>query len=179
MKTAYLCLMLSALLLAGCDAVFTPEPLGDDVVKLDPAQWQGTWLTTDMVVVTTVLDSDKGRLQAAWLEREENGAEMESFSGLVRSSDEIYYFNIKDSNEGVERRYHWIRVDPADGRMTLWGPDLEQFEAAVASGRIPGKKTDDGVVLGELEAEHMKMINDVSTGLLQWDDPAVMIRIGD
>jgi hypothetical protein len=178
-KTRIIYLSLAVLLLSGCDAVFTSQPLGDEVVVLDRAQWQGTWLAADMVIVTTVLDSEKGQLQAAWLERDENGASMEAVSGLVRSTDEIYYFNIEDQNENEKRRYHWMRVAPAEGRMTIWGPSLERFEVAVASGKIPGLKTEDGVVLGELGDGHMEMINDVSMGLLSWEDPAMMMRIGD
>jgi len=179
MKMKFLFLLGAGIILAGCDAVFTPEPLGEEVVVLNAEEWQGTWLGGDMVVVTTVLDPDKGLLQAAWIERSESGARLEVVESSIRSSGELVFANIEDNNENVEQRYHWLRIDKEDRRMTIWGPNLEQFKLMVADGRLPGKESDDGVVLGKLGPEHIAMINDPSMNLLDWKDPGVFFRIAD
>ena len=90
---------LAALALAGCEAVYTPRPLGDEVVTLDPAEWQGTWLAPDMVITTTVLDGAAGRLQAAWIERGTAGATLEIVEGSVRASGDWTFANILDETE--------------------------------------------------------------------------------
>ncbi len=167
------------LLLVGCDAVFTPAPLGNTVVQLEPEEWQGTWLAPDMVVITTVLDKDKGRLQAAWVERGKDGASLEVVESLIRTSGDMMFANIRDDNENGEPRYVWLSLDKDENHFTVWSPNLEQFRLAIADGSLPGKETDDGVVLGELEPKHLEMIIDPATGLLNWKDPGVFVRVGD
>ena len=73
-------LLLTSMLLGGCNAVLVEEPIGDVVVTLDPATWQGTWVNDEVVILTTVLDREKGLLQAAWVERgaEGEGARFDS-----------------------------------------------------------------------------------------------------
>ena len=194
---------LAALALAGCEAVYTPRPLGDEVVTLDPAEWQGTWLAPDMVITTTVLDGAAGRLQAAWIERGTAGATLEIVEGSVRASGDWTFANILDETEselpaeardgaepaaegaapvagqGIGPRYVWLRVEKGENHLTLWSPNVEQFKILVGDGRLPGRVTDDGVELGELTPEQLRMINDPASNLLNWSDPAVFVRIAE
>ena len=167
------------LILAGCNAVFTPKPLGEKAVQLNTEEWQGTWLAPEMVVITTVLDKDKGRLQAAWMERGTNGVEMEVLEGSIRASCDIMFINTRDDNPNVEPRYLWMVLDKFENHFTVWSANLEQFKAMVADGRLPGEETEDGVVLGELKPEHLEMIIDPSTNLLDWKNPGVFIKVSD
>jgi hypothetical protein len=191
----------AALVLVGCEAVYTPKPLGDEVVTLVPAEWQGTWLAPDMVITTTVLDGAAGRLQTAWIERGPAGVTLEVVEGSIRSTGDWTFANILDDAEaeaqaeargdapadaegevpgaeqGIEPRYVWVRVEKGDNHLTVWSPNVEQFKILVGDGRLPGRVTDDGVVLGELTPEQLRMINDPAANLLNWADPAVFVRI--
>ena len=185
----------AALALVGCEAVYTPKPLGDEVVTLDPAEWQGTWLAPDMVITTTVLDGAAGRLQTAWIERGPAGVTLEVVEGSIRSTGDWTFANILDDAEvladtpadaegaapraeqATEPRYVWVRVEKGDNHLTVWSPNVEQFKILVGDGRLPGRVTDDGVVLGELTPEQLRMINDPAANLLNWADPAVFVRI--
>lgn len=197
----------AVVVLAGCEAVYTPRPLGDEVVALDPAEWQGTWLAPDMVITTTVLDGAAGRLQAAWIERGTAGATLEIVEGSVRASGDWTFANILDETEseppaearggaepaaegaapvagqgtsqGIGPRYVWLRVEKGENHLTLWSPNVEQFKILVGDGRLPGRVTDDGVELGELTPEQLRMINDPASNLLNWADPAVFVRIAE
>jgi hypothetical protein len=194
----------AALALAGCEAVYAPKPLGDEVVTLDPAEWQGTWLAPDMVITTTVLDGAAGRLQAAWIERAAGGATLEVVEGSIRSSGDWTFANILDQSEepvgeaqgeagrqgeaeapaplaeqAAAPRYVWLRVQKEENHLTLWSPHVEQFKIFVGDGRLPGRVTDDGVELGELTPEQLRMINDPASNLLNWSDPAVFVRIAE
>ena len=90
-------LLLGSLLLGGCNAVLVEEPIGDVVVTLDPATWQGTWVNDEVVILTTVLDSEKGLLQAAWVERGAagEGARFESVTGTVRQTGDMIFLSMK------------------------------------------------------------------------------------
>jgi hypothetical protein len=61
----------------------------------------------------------------------------------------------------------------------MWSPNVEQFKALIKDGKLPGKVTEDGMLLGELKLETIEMIDDPSTNLLNWKDPNIFIRIGN
>lgn len=169
--------MTSLLLFAGCTSVYSPEPLGDEVVSLDPAEWQGTWFGGEMIVMTTVVDAGKGLLQAAWMERKGDGARFEVTVGQIRSTDGVLYASIEDDEKEGKKLYHWSRIDKDKDQLTLWLPRPEEFETLIKQGVLPGVVTEDGVVLEKLTAEHLEMLNDVSKNLLDWQEPVVFYRL--
>jgi hypothetical protein len=190
---AWLAPCLAVLLLAGCEAVYSPQPLGDPAVALDPAEWQGTWLAPDTVIITTVLDGEAGRLQTAWMERGPDGAKMEVVEGSIRATGDWAFANTLDEKEDAEAppveaegtaadvdtgpRYTWLRLQKGENQLTAWSPNVEQFKVFVGDGRLPGRVTDDGVELAELTPAQLALINDPASGLLDWSNPAVFVRI--
>lgn len=162
--------------LAGCESVLTTQPIGDTVVQLSPEQWQGTWLHHDAVFTTTVLDKDKGSLQASWIEQSEVGIEMEVAEGTVRATGDMTFFVTKDKTKEL---FHWARVEKGDNYLIMWSPNVEQFKVLINDGRLPGKVTEGGVLLGELKPEAIQMIDDPTANLLEWKDPDIFIRIAN
>jgi len=122
----FVVLLTASLLLSGCNAVLVEKPVGDTVVKLDPAIWQGTWVSNEVVILTTVLDGDQGLLQAAWVERgaQGEGARFESVTGTVRQTGDITFLNME--KEPLEER----GSAPADGAEA---PTTEAVSATAAA----------------------------------------------
>jgi hypothetical protein len=195
-------ILIMALMLTACDAVFTEQPLGTEIVILDAATWQGSWLGDELVLLTTVLDADQGLLQAAWVERGPEGARFESATGTVRRTGDWIFLNMKrqadtdeadtdtipeDEDSESERseetaplEYYWARVENNGSQVILWQPKVENIRRAVAENRLPGKiKEDEDVVLTALSKEQLAMINSLESDLLSWSEPLVFIRIGD
>lgn len=166
---------LALLVLAGCESVYAPRPMGDAAVPLDES-WSGTWLADGAAVTTVVRDAQNGRLQVAWIESGEDGLELEVLDGLVRSGAGLVFFSVKDDE--TEHGYQWVVVDHSAERVRAWSPDPEAFVAAVERGEIPGKAFEGSVVLGELTEEHLARIADPTSGLLDWRDPLVLLRVG-
>jgi len=198
MRTTYcLFLLIAALGLSGCEAVFTQQPVGDELVKLDPEVWQGTWLSDEIVVLTTVLDADKGLLQAAWVERAADGARFESVTGSVRRTGDMLFLNMQhgqfedqaaggaSANETTEGppdvpEFYWARIENDGHRAVFWWPDVAQITVAVNEGKLPGTiKQDKDVLLGALDATQLALINAPANNLLKWSQPVTFIRIGD
>jgi len=180
----------AALMLSGCGSVLSGKPMGENPVVLNPADWQGTWASDEIVLLTTVLDSEEGILQAAWLERYEEGARFETVTGSVRQTGDWYFLSMEHVPENADDEenavsdeeptaYVWGRIDNNGRRAIVWWPNLEQFREAVRNGRLPGRiKEDEDVVLGELNAEQMEVINSPSGNLMNWTEPLVLVRIG-
>lgn len=183
--------LLAAALLTGCGAVMVTQPMGDRPVALDPADWEGTWASDEIVMLTTVLDSEAGVLQAAWLERYEDGARFETVTGMVRQTGDWIFLStehvpvqadeeLQSEAENEPPRYLWSRIDNNGRRAIVWWPDLDQFRDAVNGGRISGQvKEDNDVLLGPLDAAQMETINSPSGNLMNWAEPLVLVRIGN
>ena len=197
MKLArYLFLVVIIWSLAACEAVITKQPLGEEVLILDSEIWQGMWLGNEVVLLTTVLDSENGVLQAAWVERGADGAKIESFTGTIRKTGDWKFLNLlnehpaeeitgsktNDQNKAIPSvpEYFWARVEN-DGKLALlWWPNVEQIRQAVNENRLPGTiKEDNDVLLEALNKAQLELINSPGADLLKWSEPAVFIRIGD
>lgn len=183
MKKHALAILAAAGLLSACSAVYSPEPMGEKPLELDES-WSGTWLSDDGTANTTILDSANGLLQLAWLEANSDGIEMESYRVAIFARGDTLFANVRDEEKG--RGYHWFLVERKSDRLVLvWGPDAERFSKAVTEKTLPGKLLDpddpnsDDVLLGELEPEHIDLIIDPTSGLLDWKDPLVLLRVAD
>jgi len=197
MKLAHIfCLVIAGLVLSGCEVVYTEQPLGEEITVLDKETWQGTWLNEDVVLMTTVLDAEKGLLQVAWLERGEEGAEAESFAGFVRHTGDWIFLNMEDledegegdpdsTSEGqtvepVAPEFFWARVENTGKRAILWWPNVDQIRMAVNEGTLPGVvKADKNVRLAPLDETHLELINSPAANLLNWAQPDYFIRVVD
>ncbi len=183
-------LLTSLLGLAACESVFVEQPLGEEVVVLDEATWQGRWSNGEIVITTSIIDAGKGILQAAWIERGEHGAELEMATGYVRRTGERIYLNLpnldgKEATTGSPlnanaAEYHWARLVLEDHQALMWWPNQERFRDAVANGTLPGTiKEDHDVLLGNLSPEQLDLVNSPEANLLNWEHPMVFVRIAD
>ena len=174
-RTGRVLAVLALLVLGGCESVYAPRPMGTAPVALDES-WSGTWLADGAAVTTRVQDAANGRLQVAWIESGAETLEIEVLDGVVRSGADRVFFSVKDRE--TEHGFQWLVVDHAPERIRAWYPDPEAFVAAVERGEIPGKVFEGSVILGELTDEQLARIADPASGLLEWREPLVLLRIG-
>lgn len=170
------------LILAGCQAIYSEQPLGTPVSSLDSGIWQGTWLHEDVVLLTTVLDAEKGTLEAAWVERGSQGAKFERFSGTVNRSGDMLFLNMPNPDTASEStgEYLWARVSNDGRRVILWLPNPKRITEAVKNGELPGViKDDKNIRLGKLTAEQIQRIGSFGADWLVWPEPLVFIRLAD
>ncbi|MEJ2384417.1 MAG: hypothetical protein P8Y54_08460 [Xanthomonadales bacterium] len=173
-----LCVLITifaVLVMAGCESVYAPRPMGEAAVPLDES-WSGTWLADGAAVTTRVRDAAQGRLQVAWIESGAEGPELEVLDGAVRSTAGLVFFSVEDRD--TEHGYQWVVVDHSPNRVRAWYPDPEAFVEAVERGEIPGKAFEGSVILGELTEAHLARIADPASGLLDWREPLVLFRVG-
>lgn len=165
----------SVLSLAGCSTVSLPKPMGETVASVEPEQWEGTWLTStmDTSISIKVTDAKKGILKAAWLD----DMKMETLEFYLLESGEWMFGNVKD--EENSSRFLWGRLKKEDSQIIVWFPDVEKIKDLVKAGSLPGTVGEDGdVALGDLKAEHVKLITSDDQGILfEWEEPLVLIRL--
>lgn len=191
MKVLYrMVLPLSFLWLTACESVFVEQPMGDEVVVLKEDLWQGQWSNGEIVITTTIIDAEKGILQAAWVERGQLGGELETATGYVRRTGDVTYLNLlnydgdaspgEGSGENKSPEYHWARLQHDKRRAVLWWPNQNRFRDAINAGTLPGTiREDQDVLLGKLNEEQLQNINSPEANLLNWTEPMVFVRIGD
>ena len=168
-----LSVLIVAIALAGCSAVYSTKPMGGAPVSINPEAWQGTWIHKDDVITIEIVDAEKGLLRAAWIE----DMKLESFNVHLLAFGDWIFGSAKD--EQKESLFVWGRIKHEDRQLIVWCPSVSKFKAMVQDGVLPGTVDDDGnVTLGELTADHMSIIaSDVKDVLFDWDDPYVFVRL--
>jgi len=180
-------LLAGSLLLAlyGCPAVYVDRPIGEDPIKLDAADWDGTWIGSDAALVIRVKDGENGILQIAWIETEGEQFIMKTGTAYVRQSSGQTLISLRDE-ETTTTRYLWGVLSRTDEQMVVLAPNPDKFAALLESGRLPGridpcsndKTADCDVYLESLEPLHLELILSEEEGFLfDWSEPLVLRRI--
>jgi hypothetical protein len=161
-----------AIAVTGCNAVFSPHPMGEKPVPLVREEWEGTWIQDDGFLVIKVLDSEKGLLRLAWIEAD-GELKYETRDIQMRATGEFLFANLKE-----KEFYTWAKAKKEKDRIIAWVPDLEKLRALVKEGKLPGKiDNNSDIYLDDLAPEHVQMITSESEGVLfDWENPGVAIR---
>lgn len=163
----------------GCSVVMSEKPVGDAPVVLDPAGWNGAWLTHQGdAVVMKVLDRDNGVLRITWIE-DDSKMTCRSHDVRVLSSGKWQFANIMDEGEKGEkpRGYLFAKIKKERDNIVIWLPAAEKFSDLVGKKILPGRVEKESVILGELGPRHMKIITSEEKGLLfDWENPLFIIK---
>jgi len=176
--TKVLHLVLFLILLSGCHAVYSTNPVGEAPVAVSPGDWEGTWVYKDGAVTVAVLDKEKGVLEVGWVEKKQNRLQYEHYKVLLRQSGEWLFGNVQDPDR--PKLYVWGRIRSEDGQIILWVPDVEKARALVEKGVLPGraeKKDSDVVLSNPGAAEFMRILSGEKGALLDWERPLVFRRL--
>ena len=164
----------AVLSLAGCNTVYSTQPVGETVVAVAPEEWEGTWINSSMdtPVSIKVMDAQKGTLKAAWI----HDMEMETWDVHLRESGQWMFGSMKGSKQ--DNRLVWGRIKKDGNEVIIWTPDTAKISDLVKAGSLPGTVDEGGdVTLGELKAEHMRLIMSEDKVVLDWANPIVLIKL--
>jgi hypothetical protein len=152
--------------------------MGDQPVKLEAEDWEGTWLQAEGAIVAKVVDSEKGILKVAGIESEDTELKFESVDAYLRTWGDWTFASIKEKPESDNDLYLWGRITKSDRQVIIWDPNVEKFKKLVEAGKLPGKVDGDNVILDELKPEHMQIITSGAEGVLfDWENPSALIRV--
>jgi hypothetical protein len=169
-----------ALLVAGCNVVYSARPVGETPVVIVPEEWEGTWIHHEGAVTVVVVDKDKGLLEVGWVEAKQNRLVFESYRAQLLQSGEWLFGNVPDTNG--KKRYFWGRLKKQARQLILWVPDVARVKALVAQGKLPGRieKNGEDVVLDGLDAKQLAAIAAGEHGaILDLEAPVVFFRYGE
>ncbi|NMC21315.1 MAG: hypothetical protein GYA33_12950 [Thermogutta sp.] len=171
---------------SGCSVVRSTEPMGTSPVSLVPEEWDGTWQApgSSGFCVVKVTDAEAGKLDVAFTGIEDERIRMRTLHVQIRQSGDWTFFSVpaqEFANQGDEVKdgYFWGRIKKEGDRAVFWLPHFKRIEAAVAEGRLPGRKISDSeIVLNPLDESHYRFLTSGEKGvLLDWESPGVLIRI--
>jgi hypothetical protein len=164
------------LLLGGCHAVYSTQPLGEAVVPVSPSDWEGTWVHRDSAVTVAVIDEAKGLLEVGWIEEQQGRLAFEHFQVRMTKSGRWMF----GSTEGMERPSYlvWGHIEKDDNQLILWTPNLQRMRELVTGGALAGRLLGDDVLLVDPDPEAVETIMAVTEGAMNWEQPMVFRRIG-
>ncbi len=171
---------------SGCSIVRSTGPMGASPVSLVPEEWNGTWQApgSSGFCVVQVTDPEAGKMDVALLGIEDEQIRMRTLHVQIRQSGDWTFFSVPvqefaKQGDDVKDGYFWGRIKKEGDRVVFWLPHFKRIEAAVAEGRLPGrKKSDNDVEVGAMEASHYEWLTSEKAGVLvDWENPAVLIRM--
>jgi hypothetical protein len=95
LSSVLICLALGGVL-GGCSAVLSTRPIGEQPLVLVAEEWDGTWTDSEDFLEIRVVDAEQGRLEAAWIEKDDEGFELERIEVLIRQSGETTFANARE-----------------------------------------------------------------------------------
>ncbi len=172
-------LLVSAIFLTGCTAVYSPVPVGESPAAISASDWNGTWLHQDGCVTIHVVDEEKGMLEIGWIEEEDGKLKLEAFSVVMMKLGDWLLGNVKTDDDPA--LYLWVRVVNDENQVIIWTPNVTGFKELIEKGVLPGRIEEDGnVILGELTAEHLELISTQNKDLLlELEKPGFLRRLAE
>ena len=179
MKTIARSLIAAALLLAvACNTVHSTEPVGTEVLTLEPESWDGAWLMGSGSTCTLrVLDGEAGHLEVAVVSEDNGQLVARVFQVRLREHGGWTFASIEDPDRpGL---HLWLRIQRDEEQVILWIPDPEEIARLVQGGALAGRVDEhDNVVLESLDEEQLKTLHaGLDARLFEWEQPFAMIRL--
>lgn len=129
----------AVMVFTGCTTVNVKQPAGDNVAKLDPEKWEGTWLGADgLRCVVKIADPAKGLLE---IRSTSPGEKEDTFYLVVRElKDRLVATAAPKPGEEIppDEGAGFFRIAIADPHVALFMPRDELFKAAVLNKAIAG-----------------------------------------
>jgi len=176
-----LSLLLCAVVLSGCSAVYTTKPIGEKPVNLtrEVDDWEGLWCNSEGdSFKIKVGDPANGILQVAGIEETNNEFELKKYTICLRESGTWTFANCRNEDEKEREIYVWAKISRDKRQIIFWAPDTDKFKELVNKKQLPGKIEKENVVLGELDSKQMEFITSGSNGvLLNWEKPMVLTKV--
>lgn len=169
------------LLCCGCEAVYSPSPVGDAPKNIchEQDKWEGTWMTSDgSSLQVKVIDGCQGIIRVGWIEETDKqpGWECKTAEVFIRDGGGWTFASTKSDNTN-ETLYVWCRIKNDGKQVAYWPPDVGKFRKLVEEDRIPGSTNKNGITLGMLSSNHLALITSKTNDVLfAWDEPMILFK---
>lgn len=170
-------LVFVALLLAatGCNPVLSKRPVGPKPARIVAAEWEGNWIGPDGGVTIKVVDADRAIVKVVWLDDESGQPAMKTALVELRESGDWFFANTRAEGEG--NGYLWARVKKEKRQILIWEPDDKAFTKLVTDGVFPGRIDQKKVILEELDARKLSVLQSGNYGVpFKWGEPVILFR---
>lgn len=93
-----LCFGMCAVILIGCNVVYSTKPMGEKAVSISAVEWEGTWIHSEGAMTVTVIDSVNGILKVAWVETEGKELTFELSEAYLRKFGAWVFVSVPDND---------------------------------------------------------------------------------
>lgn len=156
-----------AALLAGCAAVYSPVPMGEEPMAIDAEQWDGLWTAPDIGLVVKTVDAEQGLLDVLMID---GTTTQSSLVQLMRSGGWVFASvrveeepdtdePLPSPPEGADatdegtagpddesglviadaKPWAFLRVVNKEDTLVIWMPHADRFRRAIERGHLPGR----------------------------------------
>jgi hypothetical protein len=185
MKTLAALLLCLLPALTGC--TYVRAPVGDEMVRTAPSQWQGRWLDHlgQENITIIVRDEAQGALELCTGESSSEGQpptrEHECVRGLLRRAGRHLVLNLEERHGNVNGAGHvWIPIVIRRHGDTVvgWNFDIDRLKTAAARNELAIERSGSGGVLVNELGAHMleRLLTGPYGTALDWQKPMIYSR---
>ena len=156
----FITILFISLLLAGCTAIITKNPIGTKSVKINAEEWDGVWSTRgNGLAIIKVTDENNGKMTIGFIENKGNVFTVQNLKAAVREYKGSTYINISlescvPKNEKIPKKeeflkstFHWFKFQKQGDSIILLPYNEDFFKKAIKNKEIEIKQLKDNMFL--------------------------------
>ncbi|MFC1602741.1 hypothetical protein ACFL3U_04165 [Pseudomonadota bacterium] len=163
--------LILALTLGACSSIKSTNTVGDYALKLNPDEWNGTWVIGKGTYQISVINPDFGVMISESIK----DGKTEKHRMFVTQTGSDKYINLVN----VGKNFSFAKFKKEKDSATVWMPSKEMFKKAITDHKIAGEVDKNGNILitasGEEFSEFLKTNPELM--LFEYDSPSIFKRL--
>jgi hypothetical protein len=159
------------LALGACSSIKSTNIIGDYALKLNPDEWNGTWVIEDETYQVSVINPDFGIMGSV----SNKDGKIEKHRMFATQIESDTYINLVNA----DKSFSFAKFKKEKNLVTAWKPSIEVFKKAIENSEIDGEVDKDGNIVitasGKVVSEFLKA-NSASI-LFEYESPNVFKRL--
>ncbi|MCP4709531.1 MAG: hypothetical protein GY869_12965 [Planctomycetes bacterium] len=180
--------MMSGLILVGCETVGTKYPLSAEPQPIDAEQFEGAWMVDDSVIHIHFDSKGVARMAGVEWDEQADAFKLNEAEIIVAEGDRHNYMSlgiVEDESKGPggESQYMLLQYYFTEAPdMVIWTPVSGAFAEAVESGKLKGEITkgemSSSVLLTDSGSVIVEFLDDPENGdLFEYREPMILRKI--
>ena len=169
-KYIWLVLLLT---LGACSTIKSTNLVGDYALKLNPDEWNGTWVIGEETYQVNVINEDFGIMESVSIK----DGKTQKYKMFATQGGDDKYINLVNA----DKRFSFVKFKREKNSATAWMPSKEVFKKAIESHKIAGEIDEGGNILitasGKAFSEFIKTNPELM--MFELESPSIFKRVAE
>jgi hypothetical protein len=157
-------------LIYSCSSIRSIHKLGEESLKINKEEWEGTWISGDASFYVKVIDTTISQIEIMSIE---NG-KLEKHSVFINQNGNNTYGNLLTK----DKHYIFVKFKKRKNELLMWLPELEMIKVAINSNKLEGIiKDKDILIKSEKKLFNKYFIDNKEKMLFEYEKPFIFKKL--